>query len=425
MSASERWQEIRTGFERPFWVANITELFERLSYYGVQAVLAVYLYKTLNFTQAQAGDLIGFFGAVVWFLPIFGGALADWLGFKKSLAAAYLVLALGYFLLGSLQAPFMAPLRHVMTMPHLLLMILFVPALGPAIVKPCVVGTTARSSKENVRSIGYSIYYTLVNVGGALGPLLASFIGPRYGEANVFRVSSIFVFLMFLVVLIFFKEPRKDGSAAAATLSVVVKNFLTVISNLRFMTFLLIFSGFYIVFWQIYISLPLYFSRFVLGNVNMARILSVEGFSVIALQVIVAYVTRKIPTFPAMTLGIFITGASWFILAFNPTAWTAVLMLVVLALGEMIQASRYYEYISRLAPEGQQGTYMGFAFLPIAIGFLVGGIIGGRMVHYFGETLQMPRVVWLVIAGIGITTSLLMIVFNATVKPLHKSGPKT
>jgi POT family proton-dependent oligopeptide transporter len=425
LSASERWQEIRTGFERPFWVANITELFERLSYYGVQAVLAVYLYKTLNFTQAQAGDLIGFFGAVVWFLPIFGGALADWLGFKKSLAAAYLVLALGYFLLGSLQAPFMAPLRHVMTMPHLLLMILFVPALGPAIVKPCVVGTTARSSKENVRSIGYSIYYTLVNVGGALGPLLASFIGPRYGEANVFRVSSIFVFLMFLVVLIFFKEPRKDGSAAAATLSVVVKNFLTVISNLRFMTFLLIFSGFYIVFWQIYISLPLYFSRFVLGNVNMARILSVEGFSVIALQVIVAYVTRKIPTFPAMTLGIFITGASWFILAFNPTAWTAVLMLVVLALGEMIQASRYYEYISRLAPEGQQGTYMGFAFLPIAIGFLVGGIIGGRMVHYFGETLQMPRVVWLVIAGIGITTSLLMIVFNATVKPLHKSGPKT
>jgi len=160
VSFSERWQEIRTGFERPFWVANITELFERLSYYSVQAVLAIYLVKSLHFADAQAGDLIGYFGAVVWFLPIFGGALADLLGFRRTLAFAYLVLTIGYFLLGSLNAPFMAPMRAIMSMPHLLLLILLVPALGPAIVKPCVVGTTAKSSKENVRSIGYSIYST-------------------------------------------------------------------------------------------------------------------------------------------------------------------------------------------------------------------------------------------------------------------------
>jgi dipeptide/tripeptide permease len=425
LSVSERWQEIRTGFERPFWVANITELFERLSYYGVQAVLAIYLYKSLGFSQAQAGDLIGYFGAVVWFLPIFGGALADLLGFKRSLAAAYLVLSIGYFLLGSLQAPFMAPLRHAMTMPHLLLMILLVPALGPAIVKPCVVGTTARASKENVRSIGYSIYYTLVNVGGALGPLLASFIGPRYGEANVFRTSSIFVFLMFIVVLLFFKEPGKKGSAGP-TLPAVMKNFVTVIGNLQFMTFLLIFSGFYIVFWQIYIALPLYFSTFVPGNVNIARILSIEGFSVIAFQVAIAFLTRKMATFPAMTLGILVTGVSWLILAAHTGPWTACVMLFVLAVGEMIQASRYYEYISRLAPEGQQGTYMGFAFLPIAIGFLIAGVIGGRMVHYLGETLQSPRAVWLVIAGIGMATAALMTLFNALVKPIEApAGPNS
>ena len=423
MSFSERWQEIRTGFERPFWVANITELFERLSYYGVQAVLAIYLYKSLNFTQAQAGDLIGYFGAVVWFLPIFGGALADLLGFKRSLAFAYLVLSIGYFLLGSLSAPFLAPLRSMMTLPHLLLIILLIPALGPAIVKPCVVGTTARASSENVRSIGYSIYYTLVNVGGALGPLLASFIGPRYGEANVFRVSSIFVFLMFLVVIFFFKEPGQAAGATSASLGAVARNFLTVVTNPRIMTFLLIFSGFYIVFWQIYIALPLFFSTFVPGNVNVARIISVEGFSVIAFQVAITYITRRLATFPAMTLGIFITGISWLILAAHTGPWTAVAMLIVLAFGEMIQASRYYEYMSRLAPEGQQGTYMGFAFLPIAIGFLVAGIIGGRMVHYLGESLQAPRAVWLVIAAIGIATAGLMTVFNALVKPGGTAPP--
>jgi MFS family permease len=124
-----------------------------------------------------------------------------------------------------------------------------------------------------------------------------------------------------------------------------------------------------------------------------------------------------------MTLGIFIAGASWLILAIHTASWTAVIALVVLALGEMIQAARYYEYISRLAPSGQQGTYMGFAFLPIAIGFLIGGMIGGRLVHYFGDVAATPRTVWLVIAGIGFATAALMMVFNAFVKPLHEAAP--
>ena len=47
MTFSERFHEIRTGFERPFWVANISELFERLSYYAVFAVLARYLHEGL------------------------------------------------------------------------------------------------------------------------------------------------------------------------------------------------------------------------------------------------------------------------------------------------------------------------------------------------------------------------------------------
>src|ERR1700689_1393908 len=111
-----------------------------------------------------------------------------------------------------------------------------------------------------------------------------------------------------------------------------------------------------------------------------------------------------------MTLGIVFAGASWLGLAIPTSSWTAVIALIILALGEMIQASRYYEYISRLAPPGQQGTYMGFAFLPIAIGFLIGGMLGGRMVHYFGDVAATPRTVWLVIAGVGFATAALMMV---------------
>src|SRR5512146_210602 len=112
LSISERWQEIGTGFERPFWIANITELFERLSYYAAFASLARYLHESLEFPVKQAGSLSGLFGGLVWFLAAFGGALADRMGFRRSLSLAYLILSCSYFLLGSLGASWFAPVRE-------------------------------------------------------------------------------------------------------------------------------------------------------------------------------------------------------------------------------------------------------------------------------------------------------------------------
>src|SRR5258707_15309882 len=169
MSFSQRFEEIRTGFERPFWVANISEIFERLAYYGAFASLANYLHETLRFPTVQTGTLAGFFGGMVWFLAIFGGAVADRLGFRRALSLAYLLLAGAYFLLGSIGAPWLAPMRNAMPMTLFVGVILLLPALGISLVKPSVVGTTARASREEVRSLGYSIYYTMVNIGGVLG----------------------------------------------------------------------------------------------------------------------------------------------------------------------------------------------------------------------------------------------------------------
>ncbi len=437
MSFSQRLDEIRTGFERPFWVANITELFERVSYYGVQAVLAIYLHEVLKFSDAQAGDLIGYFGLVVWFLPILGGSLADRFGFRRSLAFAYLVLAFGYFLLGSLGASWMAPVRSALPLSWLVRFVLLIPALGPAIVKPCVVGTTARASRENVRSLGYSIYYTLVNVGGTLGPIVAFLARRSIGMENVFRVCSVSVLLMFFGVLFFYREPSRSGEQKVASVAEALRNMFTVLGNLRFMLFLLIFSGFWIVFWQEFIMLPLYIRGYVNPNSDADLLLTFGPLAVILLQILVSYLTRGIKTFPAMTSGLLITSLAWIILAVSDLHWQisttiqlgyfaiqvngipvmAVVTLFVVAIGEMTQSPRYYEYISRLAPPGQQGTYMGYAFLPIGIGFFIAGAIGGRLVHYFGEVLHRPKQMWWVISGVGVFSTLLMIVYDRIVKP--------
>src|SRR5438067_9098222 len=110
LSLGQRWRDIRTGFERPFWVANISELFERLSYYAAFASLARYLHEALKFPVEQASSLTGLFGGLVWFLAAFGGTLADRLGFRRALSLAYLILSCSYFLLGSLGASWIAPL---------------------------------------------------------------------------------------------------------------------------------------------------------------------------------------------------------------------------------------------------------------------------------------------------------------------------
>ena len=160
------------------------------------------------------------------------------MGFRRALSLAYLILSCSYFLLGSLGAPWLGPVRDAVPLVVLVTFVLMLPALGVALVKPSVVGTTARASKENVRSIGYSIYYTLVNVGGAAGPFVASWVHRHMSVENVFRVAALSVFAMFFAVLLLYKEPRRAEEVQATSLGAAARNFWTVLTNPRFMLFL-------------------------------------------------------------------------------------------------------------------------------------------------------------------------------------------
>jgi len=415
LSISQRWQEIRTGFERPFWVANVSELFERLSYYAAFASLARYLNEALGFPISKASSLAGLFGGLVWFMAAFGGAIADRMGFRRALSLAYLILSFSYFLLGSVAAPWLAPVRNVVPLTVLVTLILMLPALGIALVKPAVVGTTARASKENVRSIGYSIYYTLVNIGGALGPIVASWVHRHMSTENVFRVAALSVFIMFFAVLIFFKEPRRAGETETTSLAQTARNFGMVVSNPRFMLFLLIFTGYWIVYWQEFITLPLYVVKYINPDADTELLLASGPITVISLTVLINVLMQKLPAMRAIALGTLISGLAWLFLIFFPSVPMVVVTLVAVALGEIIQSPRYYEYISRLAPSGQQGTYMGFAFLPIGIGSLIGGWFGGTLLHHFGEVKHQPSGIWWVVAGVGVLTAVLLWIYDRTI----------
>jgi len=421
LSFSERLEQIKTGFERPFWVANVTELFERLSYYAAFASLARYLHEALKFPVQDASSLTGLFGGLVWFLAAFGGTVADRLGFRRALSLAYLILSCSYFLLGSLAAPWLGPIRDHMPLGLLVGFVLALPALGIALVKPAVVGTTARASKENVRSIGYSIYYTLVNIGGAAGPYVASWVHRHMSVENVFRVAAASVFLMFFGVLIFFREPKRADEVHSTSLRQSLANFGTVLGNPRFMLFLLIFSGYWIVYWQEFIILPLYVHDYIDPKADTEIMLITGPLLVIGLTVLINVATQKVAPFRAITLGTLISAVAWICLIIHPSVVMAYVTLGVVALGEIIQSPRYYEYISRLAPPGQQGTYMGFAFLPIGIGSLIAGWFGGKLIHHFGEVTHQPEKMWWAVIAVGVLTALLLWIYDRTLMP--KGGP--
>ena len=421
MAFAQRLDEIRAGFQPPFWVANFTEIFERVAYYSTTAVLAIYLTEQLHFSSELAGTILGVTGFVVYALSILAGTLADRFGFRRTLMLAYLLLTAGYFLLGSLETSWMAPLRHAIGDEWLVSLVLLLPSLGPGLVKPCVAGTTARASSENVRSLGYSIYYTLVNIGGAVGPFMAWLVRQRmgWGIANVFRMASLSVFLMFWVTLLFYKEPGRTDDLRVEKISTALKNMFVVLGNGRYVTFLLISSGFYIVYWQIFISAPIFLRRFVNPNANVDRILSIEGVTIICFQILVAYLTQKIPAVLTIAIGFLVAALSWILLAVHPSMFVFGALLVVLALGELTQASRYYEYCSRLAPPEQQGLYMGYAFLPIAIGYAIAGPLGGFLLHEFGDVLHRPAQMWWAVVAIGVLTAALMWLYGRIVTPVN------
>ncbi|MCL6481713.1 MAG: hypothetical protein K6U02_08300, partial [Firmicutes bacterium] len=241
--------------------------------------------------------------------------------------------------------------------------------------------------------------------------------------------------------LLFYREPHGQGEPQVATVRQAIGNLFRVLGNLRFVLFLVIFSGFWVMFWQEFIALVLFVRNYVNPRADVELLLTIDPLAVILLQIPISYLTRRIAPFPAMTLGVLVASFAWVILAVADMSWQidglyrigpwqlelvglpiwAALALFVLAVGEMIQSPRFYEYVSRLAPPGQQGVYMGYAFLPIAIGSALAGVIGGRLVHHFGEVRGAPQQMWWVIFGIGLLTTALMVLYDKLVRPA--AGP--
>ena len=417
-----RFEKLKSGFQHSFWVANGMELFERLAYYGQATILSVFLRDHLKFSEVEAGQLSSIFGGLIYFLPIFAGALADKFGFKKALSLAFFILAIGYFLIGSTGMTAFSGWYADTNLFFILSIILIFTAIGGAFIKPSVLGTVALTTTPESKSLGYAIYYWLVNIGAAIGPLLAYFVRDSFGIEFVYLVSAASCTLMFFTTLIFFKEPEAKLAEKRDDIVTVIKNLITVVKNIKFMFFLMLFALYWIVFWEFFIVIPFYVSDYISPDAPIELLLSVGAWTIILLQIPINRFTKNLATPTAIMIGFVFAALSWFLLyfaaliGFTIGIGLIIATIFVFSVGEQTQAPRFYEYLADLAPKGQAALFQGFAFLPVAIAWLVGGTFGGWLYQTFATTAKKPEIVFLAIGLVGLAAAILMFIYNYSLR---------
>jgi MFS family permease len=261
-----------------------------------------------------------------------------------------------------------------------------------------------------------------VNIGAAIGPTIAFFVRDSIGYQYVYVVSAISCAVMFIVNLIFYKEVKDKAQEVVESLMDKMKNLVLVLKNVKYMIFLLIFSLFWIMFWQEFVVIALYFNdKFPDAPYEIIQSWSGAG-AIITLQLVVNRLTKNISTQNAIVIGFAISSLMFLIIGIYPSIPTVAAGIIMFAIGEMTQAPRYYEYISDIAPKGQQALYQGYAFLPIAIAWFIGGPIGGWMYRIFAIELKKPEIIFFILFGVGVSATVLMLIYNKYIIVLGKTS---
>ncbi|MDT8392447.1 MAG: MFS transporter [Bacteroidales bacterium] len=382
------------GFPTTFWTANIMELFERWAWYGMFILLALYFTGStdegaLGFTQSQKGLLMGTVVGILYVLPTITGAIADKFGYKKLLIISYIILSSGYLLMG-----------YVSSYASMFLAFLYL-ALGAGLFKPVISATITRTTTEKTASIGFGIFYMIVNIGAFVGPVVASKLRETDWQ-YAFMMSSAAILVNLILVLLFYKEPErtKVEEPLGKTIRSIFINLGKALTDFKLVIFLFIIIGFWTMYNQLFFTLPVFIEQWVntagiynwllgwwpwlagfigtdQGTVNPEMIVNIDALYIVIFQVLVSSLIMKYKPVNTIITGFFISSigiALWFV---TQNGFYLFLSILIFATGEMASSPRILEYIGKIAPKDKLAMYMGTYYLPLAGGNFLAGILSG------------------------------------------------
>ena len=314
----------KPAFPSSFWTANGTELFERAAYYAMASFVVLYLGQ-LGFGAYWPSFLnSSVLWFLVYFLPILSGSLADQYGFKRSLLLAFVLLAIAYFLMGYpvwFGGARLAPVfssevtvgwRTALPIVGGVVMI----GLGGSIVKPCIAGTVQKTAGLR-KTLGFGIFYTIINVGSLVGRGVAFYFRRRFDLSAIFAVSMVAAVVAFFVVLVVFKDPDEEMGVTerkpSRSMGAILAGMFKVLGSGRFAMFLLVSSGFYFIYNQVYNLLPLYIKRTVELTPAMDLYTMANPFVIVTCQLLITMAFGRLPPIKSIVVGTVIIGCSMLI----------------------------------------------------------------------------------------------------------------
>ena len=395
-------------FNPMFWVASVMELFERWAWYGLFAVLALYLTGStdtggLGFTHTEKGQIMGYVTAILYLLPLFTGVIADKIGYKLSLIISYVMLMTGYYLMG-----------EVSTYTSVFMLFLYI-AIGAAMFKPVASAIVTKTTDKKNSTLGFGIFYMMVNIGGFIGPAIAS--GLRETGWNlVFLQASIVIGINLIIVLVFFKEPEREkenNKGFIETVSESIKNIIEALSDQKLMVLLIIMIGFWTMFNQLFYTLPTFIEDWVdssslsesitnfwpaLGNyvsdggqIKPEWFTNIDAGMIVLLQIFVSSFVIKMRHVTAMIRGFLIAILGISLTFYFNNVWFTVLGVVIFALGEMATNPTFSSFIAIISPKGKEALYQGTYFLPIFVGNLLTTFVSGNLYESWSDKISLLK----------------------------------
>ena len=398
---------VMKSYNKFFWVASTMELFERWAWYGLFAVLALYLTGStdeggLGFTHTEKGQIMGIVTAILYLLPMITGVIADKIGYKLSLAIAYILLITGYYFMG-----------EVSSYTSVFLVFLWV-AVGAAMFKPVASAIITKNTDESNSTLGFGIFYMMVNIGGFVGPAMSSTLRTQYGWKIIFLQAAIVIAINLVILLIFYKE--EDRVKSTETFSEAIyssfRNMWEAVKDSRLSVLLLIMVGFWTMFNQLFYTLPTFIedwvntkalhdsiaqvspwlASFMSGggdSVNPEMLINLDAGAIILFQLIVSYFVLKMRHVSAMITGFIIAAIGIGITFYTGNGLYTILGIMIFAIGEMMTNPTFSSFIALISPKGKEALYMGTYFLPIFLGNLLTTFVSGNLYQAWSDKLSL------------------------------------
>ena len=382
----------RTKFPPIFWVANGIEILERFAYYGIYMGFGIYL-QQLGYSKGDLGIIQSIFLALSYLIPLFSGTFADKYGFKKVLIISYLV-----------YLPTILLLIVTKSFSGIAITMLSI-GFAAGIFKPLISGTVRVVTDKTNKTIGFGIFYAMVNVGASFGPIIMGKLRAISWD-YVFYTAAAAVALMFIITLLFYKEPPRE--IEGTTLKQKFKDMKEVLTDKKYLLFIILLGVFFwLPFWAFFNVLAVYINDYmntaalyegvksILGSgitniissndggvwkIN-AEAISHTGYIIIVFQLLISRTFEKRAAIPSFLIGMFVAAAGFVVLGLAVTTSNNLVFfgIFLFAIGEMISSPRIQEYITWIAPKEKAGLYMGTNFLATFIGATLSGIYTGVM----------------------------------------------